>query len=96
MKKAIYQGNCTNLGSIFCSVLSKYSTEISPRTFKKYMIHEEIRDYVKQLGYRSFNEFQNDQCVSFHKSNVARKLYVFFKWSSIEYIWRISNIEIGE
>jgi hypothetical protein len=94
MKMPIYIGNCTNLCGGFIRKLVDNSRQITSKTFKTYMIHDDIDEYVKQMGYRSFNNFQDDQCVNFYNSKVNDTFYLFFVHSSIEYIWRISKIEI--
>lgn len=83
----VYLNCCINLPERFIHRLKDNSTEISAKTFRKYVKGNESIEIIKQFGYKSFNQFKDDYCVSFYKSKCFGQMYYYFSWSSIEYVF---------
>lgn len=91
MKNVTYIGSCVNLPSnVLCPIVDN-AKDISGKTLSKYIDTAELSEFVRSLGYHSFNHFKEDCCVRFGKSWVGKKLFVFLSWSSIDHIWRVEK-----
>lgn len=83
----VYLNCCINLPAGFIHRLKDTSKEISAKTFRKYVKGNEVIEIIKQFGYRSFNQFKDDYCVSFYKAKCFGQTFFYFSWSSIEYVF---------
>jgi len=91
MKNVTYIGICVDLPSNVINPIVDNARDISGKTLSKYIDTAELTEFVRNLGYRSFNHFKEDCCVRFGKSWVGKKLFVFISWSSIKYIWKVEK-----
>lgn len=91
MKNVTYIGICVDLPSNVINPIVDNARDISGKTLSKYIETAELSEFVRNLGYRSFNHFKEDCRVRFGKSWVGKKLFVFISWSSIKYIWKVEK-----
>ena len=84
-----FHTTCVSANGNDITVMVDNSTEITRRTFLKYIDRENFRECEKSLGYvsRGGLAMANDHAVSYYKSHYRGRKCVYFYWSAIEYIF---------
>lgn len=86
-----YIGCCTSLAGIFVAAMKYTATQISRRTFLKYVDPSVIHEIEQALGYertkRKGLTMKDDFHVSYWRSMYRGQPCVFFQWSAIEYVF---------
>jgi hypothetical protein len=83
--------NCHGEDVLRLDAMIDQATEITRRTFLKYVDLDELREIEVELRYETHPSrgltMAGDWHVSYHKSKWGEKPCVYFQWSGIEHIF---------
>jgi hypothetical protein len=90
-RKKQYRINCVASDEFSIRNMIDSARDITRATFVKHVDADSLHDLERELGYSSDSRrgltMANDWGVSYHKGRYKNADCVYFRWSSIEYIF---------
>ena len=87
-----FRTNCIHSTGESISEMVEAATQISYRTFRRYVSIEEVNEMLGYLNpgqrhYKGRLTLQKDYAVSYYKSRYEGAPCYYVRWSAIEFIW---------